>query len=291
MSEQVTTARHQQFQAMVRHLLQQQGSRLRGTVEVMTHSGKQAVAVDQVGTVTAVEKPGRHADLPVVSVPHARRWVFPTPFAFRDFVDRTDTLRMLWEPGNRYARAFAYSLGRAMDQKIIAAATGTSTIGETGDGTSTEAFDTTNFQVDNSGSTGMTMDKVKSALEKLMGANVDVMNEDKYLLVASQQYQNLLSETQVISADYMRDYTMESGRLVNVLGFKVIHTEELTLSSTTRTCLAYVRTGLHLGIWEDIRTPIDWIPEKQAWQVAGVGDFGATRLEQGRVVSIPCTEV
>lgn len=288
MSDQVTAARHVQFNAQVKHLLQQQGSRLRDAVENESHSGRQAVALDQIGKVTAVEKQARHADLPVVSVPHARRWVFPTRYEFRDFVDRADTLRMLWEPGNKYAQAFSYALGRAQDQKIIAAMTGTAVTGETGDGTSTEAF-SSSYQIASS-SVGFTLDKLKTALQLLMSANVDIQNEQRYVAVSSKQYQDFLKETQVTSGDYNRDYVLENGRLSQVLGFKLIHTEELTVASSVRTCLVWVKSGVNFSIWEDIRTPIDWIPEKQAWQIAATGDFGATRLEQGRVISVLCQE-
>ena len=292
MSDQVTVARNQEFQAQVKHLLQQQGSRLRAAVENQTHGGRQAVALDQIGTVTAVEKQARHAELPVVNVPHARRWVFPTRYEFRDFVDRADTLRMLWEPGNKYAQAFSYALGRAQDQKIIAAMTGTAVIGETGDGTSTEAFDTTNCQIA-AGGVGFTLDKLKQALQIQMSFNIDIANEARYVAVSSKQYQDFLKETQVTSGDYNRDYVLENGRLTQILGYRLIHTELLSVTAASggvRTCLVWVPSGVNFSSWEDVRTPIDWIPERQAWQVAATGDFGATRLEQGRVISVLCQE-
>jgi hypothetical protein len=288
MSDQVTVARHQQFNAMVKHLLQQRGSKLRSTVTNSTHSGRQAVALDQVGSVEALEQRTRHEDLPVVSVPHRRRWVFPKRRHFREFVDRADTLRMLWEPGNKYAESFAMSLGRAQDSAIIAAATGTAVVGEVGDGSETEAFDTA-YQVA-SGGVGMTMDKLRLGLELLEAAEVDPSEEEIYLVVAARQARELRNETQVISRDYQPEYTLKDGRLNTLLGFNIKRTQRLALSGGVRTCLLYAKSGIDFSTWEDTRTPIDWIPEKQAWQVAATGDFGATRLEQGRVVSILCAE-
>jgi hypothetical protein len=47
---------------------------------------------------------------------------------------------------------------------------------------------------------------------------------------------------------------------------------------------------MYLGMWSDIKTPIDWLPEKQSWQIAVTAFFGATRLENGRVIQIDCVE-
>jgi hypothetical protein len=243
--------------------------------------------VEQIGTVTAVQKQGRHADLSTVETPHSRRWVTPTTYQFRDFVDQPDTLRMLFSPQGHYARAFANALGRAMDDAIIAAATGTSVTGE--EAGSTEAFDTTNYSIASS-SVGMTVAKLISAKEKLLAAEVDE-DDEIFVILASDQIEDLLGETQVTSIDYNSVRTLVEGGISRFMGMTFIHSERLAYTgSTDRYCLCWAKSGMHLGIWDEIRTPIDWLPEKQAWQVAGIGDFGATRLEQGKVVRIICSE-
>lgn len=281
MSNNITTARSQEFTTRVEHLVQQKGSRLRMAVETGSHTGKQAVPVDQIGLVTAVKKQGRHADLPTVEVPHARRWVIPAIYQFRDFIDNPDTLRMLWEPNNRYARAFANALGRAMDDEIITAADATSTTGETGSGT-----ETFTGQEIASGSVGLTVDKLRQTQEAFLSNEVDD-DEEFYFVLASDQIQDLMEETQVISIDYNSNKVLVDGKLKPFMGFNFIHSERL---ASGRNCLAWAKSGMYLGLWEDIRTPIDWLPEKQAWQVAGCLDVGATRLELEKVVRVVCSE-
>ena len=84
MSDQITVARAIEFNARVNFLLQQKGSKFRKAVREGNHSGsKTASVVDQVGTVEMLEKMGRHAELPTVSVPISRRGVTPTPCAMR----------------------------------------------------------------------------------------------------------------------------------------------------------------------------------------------------------------
>lgn len=286
MSNQITTARSQEFTTRVEHLVQQMGSRLRDCVETGSHTGKQAVPVDQIGIVEAVKKQARHADLPTVEVPHARRWVIPSIYQFRDFIDNPDTLRMLWEPNNRYARAFAYALGRAMDDEIIEAFDATSTTGETGSGTET-------FQNQSVGTVtlGMTVTKLRQAMESFRSDEVDTDNEELFCVLASDQIEDLMSETQVISFDYNTDKVLVDGRLTSFGGFNFKHSERLGVDSNSdRKVFMWARSGMYLGLWEDIRTPIDWIAEKQAWQVAGCGDFGSTRLQLEKVVIAPCSE-
>ena len=286
MSDQITTARSLEFTTRVQHLLQQRGSRFRTAVMEGSHTGKQAVPVDQIGLVTAVLKTGRHADLPTVEVPHARRWVTPRTYQFRDFIDNPDTLRQLWSPNNQYAVSFANALGRAMDDEIITALNATATTGETATGT--ETFPAAN--IIGTVTVGMTVTKLRQAMEFFRSNEVSD-DEEFYCAMASDQIEDLMNETQVISLDYNTNRVLVDGKLTPFMGFNFIHSERLnTDSNSDRQVLCWAKSGMHLGVWENIKTPIDWIPEKQAWQVAGVGDFGATRLELNKVVELPCSE-
>jgi hypothetical protein len=286
-SDQITVARSQQFNAVVKHLLQQKGSLLRSKVTEGSYTGKQAVAVNQIGLVAAQKKNARHAELPIVSTPHARRWVSPSRYEFRDFFDSADRLRMLFDPKSDYAEAFAMALGRAMDDEIIAAAFAASKVGEEGD--DTEAFDTTNFQIV-AGGVGMTVAKLRLAKRKFRAAQVP-QDEPLFCSITAAQHDNLLTETQATNLDYTDKPVLVDGRITRFMGFNFVDIERLGVDgSAARRCIAWARSGLHLGVWEDVRTPIDWLPERQAWQVAGVGDFGATRTEQGKVIEILCVE-
>lgn len=293
MSDQVTVARTIEYQARVNFLLQQKGSKLRKAVTVGSHGGsKQAQVVDQVGAVELQEKQGRHADIATVATPITRRWVTPTPYAIAEYYDKTDQLRMLWDAKTKYAENMAMGAGRKMDLVILAAAIGSATTGETA--STTESFDTTNFQIVN-GSIGLTVAKLRTVREKFQTAELLLEDEELWMVIGPQQENNLLAETQVASKDYNpgRDGVpvLANGKLNNFLGFNFVVSNRLTKASTTRSCIAWVKSGMYLGMWDEVKTPIDWIPTKQSWQVACTADFGATRLEQGRVIQVDCTEV
>jgi len=245
-SNQVTVARVAQFTTDVRHLLQQGMSRMRGKVQERSHRGKAAVAVDQVGKVEMLDVTTRHADTPIVETPHARRWAFPQHKIIADFIDTEDMLELLWDPQGPYREAQAKAAGRKIDQILLAAATGTSVIGETGG--STEAFDTANYQIA-TGSVGLNTDKIKTAIQKMQGADVDVDQEQIFLAIASKQAKDLMDDPQYINTDYVTDAVLPDGSLKPFMGVNIIRISDniLPLSSTTRSCIMWTASGLHLG--------------------------------------------
>lgn len=287
MSFEVTTAFVQQYSTNVGLLLQQRGSRLRDCVTVGSYTGKAAKAVEQIGSVTAQARTSRHADTPLISTPHDARWVHPTDYEWADMIDDQDKLRMLIDPTSPYAMNGAFALGRAMDSLIITAALGTSLTGE--NGSTSTAFDTANQQIA-VGATGLTIAKLRAAKKILMQNEVDVESDPLYIAVTATQLDELLGTTEVTSADYNTVKALVQGTVDSFMGFKFIHTELLGLDgSGDRRCIAWAKSGLHLGMWNDINTKISERADKSyATQVYVKGTFGATRTEEGKVVEIIC---
>ena len=287
MSFQVTTAFVQQYSTNVQLLLQQRGSRLRDCVTVGSYTGKAAKAVEQIGEVTAQARTSRHADTPLISTPHDARWCHPSDFEWADMIDDQDKLRMLIDPTSPYAMNGAYALGRAMDSLIITAALGTALTGE--NGSTSTAFDTANQQIA-VGATGLTIAKLRAAKKILMTNEVDVENDPLYIAVTATQLDELLGTTEVTSADFNTVKALVQGTVDSFMGFKFIHTELLGVDgSGDRRCIAWAKSGLHLGMWNDINTKISERADKSyATQVYVKGTFGATRTEEKKVVEIIC---
>jgi hypothetical protein len=291
MSDQISTAFVQQYSTNVGLLLQQRGSKLRDSVSVGSYTGKAAKAVEQIGSVTAQPRTSRHSDTPLISTPHDARWVFPTDYEWADLIDDQDKLRMLIDPTSPYAINGAYALGRAMDNLIISAALGSAKTGE--NGTTTTAFDTSNQQVTVGGTpTGLTVAKLRSAKKILLANDVDVELDPLYIAVTAKQLDDLLGTTEVTSSDYNTVKALVQGQVDTFMGFKFIHTELLGVNgSSHRRVVAWAKSGLHLGMWNDINSKIDQRADKSyATQVYVKGTFGATRTEEKKVVEILCAE-
>jgi hypothetical protein len=275
------------YKSTVEHLLQQRGSKLRGAVMEDSYHGKSGAAVNQLGAVTAVAKTTRHGDTPLIETPQDKRWVFPTDYEWADLIDDQDKLRIIADPTSPYAINGAMALGRAMDDLIITAATATSLTGE--DGTTSTTFPAGQTATTTAG--GLTVAKLREAMQLLIAAEVDVDNEPLFCAIGAQQHDDLLGETQAVSLDFTNKPVLVDGRIKAFMGFNFIDSQRLALSSTNRTVICWAKSGLHLGIWNDISVNISERADKSySTQVYVKGTFGATRVEEKKVVAITCSE-
>jgi hypothetical protein len=289
MSAQVTTAFVQQYSANVQMLSQQMGSRLREAVRIENVVGKNAF-IDQIGKATAQLRTSRHSDTPQMDTPHQRRRLSLASYEYADLIDDQDKVRMLIDPTSSYAQAAAAAMGRAMDDVIITAATGTASTGETGSG-SASLDASTNSVGSASSNDGLTIDKLIEAKRKLDLQDVDP-SIPRYIAVGPQQIDDLLGTTQVTSSDFNTVKALVQGDIDTFMGFKFIMTNRLTVDSNDiRKCFAWAEDGITLGIGKDISARIDERNDKgYATQVYYCMDIGATRMEENKVVQIFCDE-
>jgi hypothetical protein len=294
MSQQITTQFVQQFSTNVQLLLQQKGSRLRGTIREGMHVGEQASPVDQIGSVAAIKRTTRYPDLTPMDTPADRRWVFPSDYDWNDMIDNIDKLRMIVDPQSAYVQNGVAAMGRAMDAEIIPAFFGTAKTGKSG-GTSTTfpAAQQISVSFGAAAAVGLTIAKLREAKRLLLTAEVDVDNDPLFVPITAKQHDNLLGEAQAISLDYNSKPVLVEGKITSFMGFNFVHTELLvTNGSGYRRVPAYAKSGVYLGIWNDIRTDVSQRKDKGGlpWQVYVYGTFGATRLEEKKIVEIPCSE-
>ena len=283
MSSQVTTAFVQQYSANVQMLSQQMGSLLRDKVRVESITGKNAF-LDQVGSVTAVEKTSRHSDTPQIDTPHARRRLSMADYEFADLIDQQDKVRLLIDPTSSYAQAAAMAMGRAIDDVIITAALGTAYTGETG------STSTANANQIVHASAGLNIAKLRTAKQTLDLSDVDP-SIPRHIIVSPKQISDLLNITEVTSSDFNTVKALANGEINTYLGFNFIVSNRLSLSGTTRSCIAFAQDGLALGIGKDVNARIDERADKSyATQVYYCMSIGATRMEEDKVVEVQCTE-
>ena len=291
----ITTAFVNDYKATIQMLLQQQGSRFRAAVMEESYRGKAGRAVSQFGPATAQKRTTRNADTPLLALPEDARWVYPVDYEWASLIDDQDKLRMIIDPTSAYAQNGAFAMARAQDDEIIGAFFATSNVGP--DGSSTEAFDTTDYKVANTvGGTAskMNVTKLQSALQKMMSAyKVEVM-EPIYCGIDSSQHDALMKEIQVVNKDYNGGAAvLEDGRVRRFAGANFILSERMALDSTGtyRLCPYWVKSGMHLGLWEDIVTRVTERDDKgYSVQVYLRGTWGATRLMQGKVIQVECAK-
>lgn len=286
MSFQITTAFVQQYKDNVMLLVQQRGSVLRDTVVNDTQVGKNAF-VDQIGSTAAIKRTSRHSDTPLISTPHARRRISLITYEWADLIDNDDKVRLLIDPESAYSQNAAWSMGRAMDDEIIAAALGTAFTGETGS-TSTVL---PSAQKIAAASAGLTLAKLRSARKILREGEV-AEDEPRFIAVMAEQTDDLLGDTTVTSADFATVKALVEGSIRAFVGFEFRNTQRLTTDANSdRQVFAYARTGIQLNTGREPAARITERADKSySTQVYYGMDIGATRLEEEKVVEIACVE-
>ena len=283
MSTQITTAFVEQYKSNVFHLAQQKGSRLRGAVKSETVTGTSHY-FERIGATAAQVRTTRHSNTPQIDTPHSRRKVTLADYDWADLIDQEDKVRMLISPQSEYAKAGAYAMGRAMDDAIIAAASGNAFGGVAG-ATSIALPAGQKIAV---GTTSLTVAKLIAAKEILDASDVDP-DETKYLVCSAKEITALLGEDKVTSADYNSVKALVAGQVDTFMGFNFIRTERIAASGGDNLALAFTQSAIGLALGKDISTRISERDDKNyATQVFLSMTIGATRVEDEKVVEIAC---
>lgn len=281
-----------QFTRNIELLLQQKKARFEGAVTTGSYQGDKAQAVVQFGEVdmsaiAAGDAAGQWLGDTVWSdIAHHQRWVFPSDFALSLPLSRQDQVRMLGDPRSPYAEAIRAAYARKVDDILIDAARATAKTGKYDDLKDT-AFPATQIIDDTA---GLTIEKLIDAKEKLIAAGNDP-EEERFFACSEKQLSDLLKSTKVQSADYNTIRALVKGEVDTFVGFKFISTERLKATTSKRHCLAWVKSGLHLGIWDALNIKADVRPDKNyVWQIYARATVGATRTQEKKIVQVNCTE-
>lgn len=298
---QVATHFIQQYTTNVSMLLQQQGGKLAPYVTNGSYTGIGAQAVQQVGVTAPTENLGRFQDTPLIDVPTAQRWIFPTDWDWGTLIDDQDKLRMLLDPTSPYTQAGVTAMRRAQDEMILRAFYASSATGTNGG--STTAFDANQIVGVNTGGTGsgLNVAKLRAARRLLLSAGADLDNEQPVCAITAQDHDNLLNEVQVQSMEFNTKPVLVDGKVTEFMGFRFIIVEftSTDYSATTRSAMVdgsnrrlvpvWLPSGMHMGTWKGLSVQVGPRPDKRyATQVYMTQTLGATRVEERRVVQMVC---
>ena len=193
---------------------------------------------------------------------------------------------MLIDPQSPFAINGAYALGRAKDDEIIRALSGSAATGADGTGSTAHASGNKIAH----GSAGLNTTKLITARRMLFEAQVD-QDEECVVLYTGDQMEDMMGDTQFENSDYNSVKALVRGEMDTWLGFKWVHCERLLHNGTSRLLPCFPKSALCLGIWNDIETKITERADKSyATQVYVKATYGAVRLEENKVVEIACNE-
>jgi len=285
-----------QFSTVLELKLQQLGSKLRGRVEEGFHVGKQASPINQIGAIQLKAPAGKFAPKAHTNADFTRRWVFPQDGEIDQLIDSFDELRTIVDPKSKYSTNAANAVGRGWDDAIIAAAFGTAQTGADAGGLSAETFDTTKFQIADTfgsgSSVGLTVAKMIEAQRILRHYHNDLDMDPPTMVIGSKQEAELLGQVEVVSTEYNDRPVLVEGRVKRFLGFDIVVSERLTVTSNLRQVIVFVKSGLYLGMWKDMtnRVSIRNDLSSEPYDLYTAVTYGATRTQPGKVLQILCAD-
>jgi hypothetical protein len=296
MSNQITTAMVQGYRGSVEFLLQQKGSIMRPYMRQETQHSEFEF-FDRIGPTAAVEVVTRHADTPLVETPHDRRRVHLRDFDWADLIDRKDKIRLLSDPTSAYVQNAAYALGRSQDDVIIENIFGNAYTGKTGTttvahATSTQRIDVDYVETGSAADSGLTIPKLRKARQILVAAQND-KSEARYIAISAQQMTDLLANSLIQDIDTNEVKALVHGEVSMYMGFMFLECERLltTTSGTHRRLPCWVHSGLLFSSAEEVHADVGPRRDKRnSTQVYVSSSFGATRMEEEKIVEIECDE-
>jgi hypothetical protein len=173
------------------------------------------------------------------------------------------------------------AIGRRMDQIILDAL----------------AASSTSLTVSNDiggADTNLNVAKLRRA-KKLMDAN-NVPMDGRCFIISASGLEGLLGETQTTSADFNSVRALVSGEIDTFLGFKFVTIGDRSEGglpvdgSLDRTCYAFHRDAVGMGIGMNQRTEINYVPEKTSFLVNSMFSAGAVAIDDEGIVKITCRE-
>jgi len=263
----------------IMQLAQQKYSKLLPTVYLKPNVRGKTYFQDQIGSWSMETKGGRNVQTPNNDPNLSRRMGTMLDYHDARLLDRGDELKSISDPRSAYTIAAARSLGRKIDDVIIAAAVSTTQkSGETG---STTAPTTTTILASASNITMSDILSWKKALD-----DNDVEEEDRYAVIDTESLSSLLDVTEIGSADYNSVKALVKGDISTFLGFNWITSTRLS-QQTNLIGLVYHKYALCLAmaaqpmVRTDERTDLSY-----SWQIYYELNCGAARLEENRIRKI-----
>jgi len=273
----ISNAFVQLFDAEVKQAYQAQRALAGLTRERSNVEGNQ-VKFPKIGKGTATVRVPQ-TDVTPLNVSYSQVTASMSDFIAAEYSDIFSQQKVNFDERRELVQVVSGAIGRRMDQLVIDAlnASGTSlTVATTVGGAGTN----------------LNIEKLIEA-KKLMDQN-NVPAEGRVMIIHANNLAGLLGETEVQSSDFNTIKALVQGAVDTYLGFKFISIGDrdeggLPLPST-RTCFAFHKDAVGMGIGMNQKSEINYIAEKTSFLVSSMFSAGAVAIDDEGIVKISCTE-
>ena len=275
MASSITNAFITQFEAEVHMAYQRMGSKLKNLVRTVNGVNGSTVKFQKVAKGSANTK-ARHAEVVAMDLAHSNVSATLTDYYAADYVDKLDELKINIDERQVVAQSAAYALGRKTDEVLIAVLDAATSIAANV----------------NSSATGMTLIKAKNMMEVFNGNDVPDDNQ-RYWAVGPKQWSDLLSVDQFSRVEYVgpSDLPFPNGMTAKRwMGFLFFVHSGLSTSGSDRLNLCFHKSAIGCGIGSDVRTEVNYIPEKVSHLITSMISLGSVAIDGDAARVQLCTE-
>jgi len=273
----ISSAFVQLFDAEVKQAYQ--GARaLAGVTRERNNVEGNQVKFPKIGKGTATVRVPQ-TDVTPLNVTYSQVTATMSDYIAAEYSDIFSQQKVNFDERRELVQVVGSAIGRRMDQLVIDAlnsASSPSTVGT------------------DIGGTGSNMNLAKLlAAKKALDTN-NVPAEGRCMIIHANGLSALLDETELTSSDFATVKALSTGEIDTFLGFKFITLGDrdeggLPLPST-RTCFAFHRDAVGLGIGMNQRSEINYVPEKTSFLVSSMFSAGAVAIDDEGIVKISATE-
>jgi len=273
----ISNAFVQLFDAEVKQAFQAQRALAGLTRERSNVEGNQ-VKFPKIGKGTATVRVPQ-TDVTPLNVTYSQVTATMSDYIAAEYSDIFSQQKVNFDERRELVQVVGAAIGRRMDQLTIDALTAS--------GTSLTVATT----VGGAG-TNMNIEKLIEAKKLLDAGNVPM--EGRCMLIHANTLAGLLGETQVTSADFASVKALVQGDIDTFMGFKFVtigdRDEGGLPKPSTRTCFAFHKDAVGVGIGMNQKSEINYVPEKTSFLVSSMFSAGAVAIDAEGIVAISCTE-
>ena len=260
-----------EFDSMVKHAYANMGL-LKNAVTLRNNVVGDTYKFRRMGKGLANQK-ASSADVVAMGVGHEFRVATLANWNAPEFTDIFDAQDVNFDEKQELATTIAGALGRRCDQLVIDAMDASTPL--------TTAVP--------AGGTNLTIAKVNSAQVELRDQGVP--NTELFAVIEAGGLGGLLADEKATSSDYQAVKALVSGEINSLVGFQFIILETRTEGGLTEAANVvdswfFQRPSVGLAIGIDMKTEINYVPEKTSWLTNGMLKAGSVVRDEGGLVKV-----
>ena len=273
----ISNAFVQLFDAEVKQAYQASRA-LAGVTRERTNVEGNQVKFPKIGKGTATVRVPQ-TDVTPLNVTYSQVTATMSDYIAAEYSDIFSQQKVNFDERRELVQVVGNAIGRRMDQLVLDALNASST-------------SLTVATTIGGAGTNMNIEKLIEA-KKLLDAN-NVPSEGRCMIIHANNLAGMLGETEITSSDFATVKALVSGEVDTFMGFKFVTLGDrdeggLPLPST-RTCFAFHKDAMGMGIGMNQKSEINYVPEKTSFLVSSMFSAGAVAIDDEGIVKISCTE-